>query len=313
MEEPAMTTPQPTPQPSLARRITPEDQPVFPCWLYGPKGWLHFMRWGISSARYEATHWHPHQREAPAEVPEQRYSPFDDPIEYHQSCAGVPGDPTPTIPPATGGETPTPRTDEAAYYVPAGWKKLMVDYDFARQLERELAGANARLDAVLHGESEGQIPWHLARYAKCVTALIEAESQLTAQREAHERALTFERSRCQSALDCNKDLNDQFFAKSLELETLRARLSHAEAQCANWERTARSLGEQKKVDDAGIADLKARLSLAEDLAGAAAKTINAFRGSFPNARATDPRVLAVADMLESLTRYRTATAPTKSP
>jgi hypothetical protein len=71
----------PTPPPSVppsARLITPECQPVFPCWLYFrgtsiPSGWV---RHGSASgpgwlARNGYTHWHPDQPEAPTVTPSE--------------------------------------------------------------------------------------------------------------------------------------------------------------------------------------------------------------------------------------------------
>lgn len=73
-----MTTPIPPAPAEEARAITPESQPVFPCWLYGaftqaglsgPCGWYRATdHWYVSQHGW-TTHWHPDQPAAPTVTP----------------------------------------------------------------------------------------------------------------------------------------------------------------------------------------------------------------------------------------------------
>lgn len=55
------------------RKITPEDQPIFPCWLWGSVGnhWRRFERWRVNYTPQQGlwTHWLPDQPDAPTEIP----------------------------------------------------------------------------------------------------------------------------------------------------------------------------------------------------------------------------------------------------
>lgn len=59
-----------------SQRITPENQPQFPCWLYhlivsgAPRKWIHHEEEPAYPAMRFVTHWHPDQPDAPQEVPD---------------------------------------------------------------------------------------------------------------------------------------------------------------------------------------------------------------------------------------------------
>ena len=164
--------------PQHPRKIT-ETEPVFPCWLWNTTTgrWNRWDGFPTKTAfpYYEFTHWHLDQPEAPTCVPEKSYSPFDDPPEYHESCAGGPS----STPPAVG-EAGTPRTDEAAIYpsqFPVGGGQL-VPADFARTLERESA---ERLNVIQSMYRALPFEHRIGDEVKSVDSCV---AQLTAQAEA---------------------------------------------------------------------------------------------------------------------------------
>lgn len=112
-----MSTQPDTPAPQW-RPITPDNQPVFPCWLWHSGNHLMKAQAQHSNQLIEAlavspytTHWHRDQPTAPTAQPEQ--------------------------PAATG----TPRTD--AFYSCKDCEDIFACIKFARQLERKLAEARA--------------------------------------------------------------------------------------------------------------------------------------------------------------------------
>lgn len=60
-------------------KITPDCQPVFPCWLRndgsltvsGKPAWIRFYESAHPTTLEHCTHWHPHQPEAPTERPDE--------------------------------------------------------------------------------------------------------------------------------------------------------------------------------------------------------------------------------------------------
>ena len=58
---------------SQVRRITPESQPVFPCWLWLPIAKHHWFRLSgglaLDISKVGFTHWHPDQPHAPTDIP----------------------------------------------------------------------------------------------------------------------------------------------------------------------------------------------------------------------------------------------------
>lgn len=143
------------------RRITPEDQPQFPCWVWAPPivnqhGWW-WRCVTVETFRYEqaeedaSTHWSPDAPEAPSEVPtlggDENMKPHID--THGKDCdpgflmgAAIPSNPAslaPSDPPAD--ERGTPRTDAVANILAALSTRTSEQFvlaDFARQLEKEL-------------------------------------------------------------------------------------------------------------------------------------------------------------------------------
>jgi hypothetical protein len=120
-------TPPPAPAEAAMRAITPESQPVFPCWLYvryrplsgGVPSW-EYAPSAPDMTAWNVTHWHPDQRTAPTVPPAHG---------EHQGKQE-----------ATG--KATPRTDGCELEVihPIHGEKIkVVRSELARTLERELA------------------------------------------------------------------------------------------------------------------------------------------------------------------------------
>lgn len=131
------------------RKITPEDQPVFPCWVWTkPQGKVAFWqkvyaerlfdpnRFG--SRACDSTHWLPDQPTAP-------------------DC--IPAPAAPNTGPNHRMEGATPRTDARKFTILSDLQsgtREVVDAEVSEQLERELAEANEYLGSrVLVGFGDG--------------------------------------------------------------------------------------------------------------------------------------------------------------
>lgn len=148
-------------------RITPDCQPVFPCWLWDARE----QEWGRASfgpcdiylgeMSSDYTHWHPDQPTAPTQRPDDEFLCDKCGIGYYlpsgrcdhcnQSHARVPAStaPAPSVPLSA-----TPRTDAIGptctnVVWDMGIKKtyVFVPADFARALETELRSSEAALAA----------------------------------------------------------------------------------------------------------------------------------------------------------------------
>lgn len=126
---------------STIHKITPENQPVFPCWLWDT-ACLHWTR-RINVNQYftqldlhneRLTHWHPDQPTAPTKVPEPlTIAEAANTPEKTERLVGLFHGVSPTPP-----EGATPETDRVLEPA-ADWHVAtrVVHADFARQLERQ--------------------------------------------------------------------------------------------------------------------------------------------------------------------------------
>lgn len=149
-------------------RITPENSPQFPCWLWSSthEEWQRWMRNDAEELEepyryYAFTHWHPDQPTAPTAQPERIYT-MDEQVaalkkhiasgklfgsDADGKIAAQPSaEPAATWTPDAGA---TPRTDELCRILPYEdryevGRRLT---SFARQLERELAFMRESRDA----------------------------------------------------------------------------------------------------------------------------------------------------------------------
>jgi len=125
-----------SPTPARVQRITPDNPPVFPCWLWAlnttDERWEHHISWAPVGPPQDWgwTHWHPDQLEAPTERPDAPATPSPTP-ETDAKLKDYNG-PLMTI----GG----------VHFIPA---------DFARNLERERDEARRERDS-LHEVCDAQ-------------------------------------------------------------------------------------------------------------------------------------------------------------
>jgi hypothetical protein len=245
-------------------------------WSFHDKAFVSSASWSLTTY----THWHPDQPTAPTCVPDAM-SQFssDYPWATRPKCEPL-RSPAPSTQPATV----TPRTEAAVakfnrdncnggdYDPPAG---RYVCAHFARTLERELAERFYRL---------------VAEEQK-VAAL---ESQLTAQREAHDAALSTIRG------------------MEMEDEKLRGKLTAAEQRIlADNKAYGCELRDPSGTIWEHAAGLEKKLALADELAGAldtlrAVVGLTAFRHEGQRAPLQEAMDLSGS----ALTRYRAASAPT---
>lgn len=186
---------------STIHRITPDSQPVFPCWLWyliisgEPMKWARHEREPAYPAMRFCTHWHPDQPDAPAVTPgitterdvRNTVTPWSHPDEVGYF-------------PAAPAQGETPRTDAYQREFESGHGyPLAVHVEFAKKQEREIATLRAQVAQLTSERDEARDCGQ-----RVDDKLAAAESELAELRKDKARLdWLFERGLCWR--DCDKD------------------------------------------------------------------------------------------------------------
>lgn len=186
-----------------ARRITPEDPPQFPCWLWNAKDnqWRNcrsnfpdYMTSQLIAIGF--THWHAHRPTPPAPVSEAQTiaEAANTPDKDKQAVAASTTVPAPDSATPRTNAADTPLANQAAKaigYLAASWKEGKIDavqfarradafFDVFRDVERELAAARQEMER-LRNASNGlgyATTEELQKTLKTVERLLDFEKEV---------------------------------------------------------------------------------------------------------------------------------------
>jgi hypothetical protein len=326
-------TPPPAPAEAAMRAITPESQPVFPCWLYvryrplsgGVPSW-EYAPSAPDMTAWNVTHWHPDQRTAPTVPPahgehqgkpvpaeEDRYNQFWADKVTAASIERERLEKSPSAQPAQGKReatgTDTPRTDEQAN-ISSDPEAEYVLSDFARTLERELETQTTRVIEREERLQQMQVSWEAtkAQLSAQSARLAEVERALEVE-SGWVKSLTKDNGILLEAADATKAGAALVSMAGLN-EALQSRALAAEQKLKEVEKVMFEACDRLKHHSEYIEDLKTQLQQAQAAVEKLRQDKNDLRAALKAYTRADEFTNALEDQAKAVLKK---TAPTSRP